>query len=159
MQKKIGIDPNPLARNYCKLELKIDCFESLSSIESKSIDIIISNYFFEHCERPFDIIKDLYSKLKKGGMIIIVVLLDTHRYKFIKEDVNKHLYSFSPMNIWNHLLLNNFVDIKTRIINHRWPSFYVEIQKLFGWNIFHFLSKIYAHIIPRSQQTIAIGKK
>ena len=110
---KAGIEINPIARKYCIHNLEIDCFSSISEVEDEKFDVIISNHALEHCERPFDIIKELKLKLKLGGKLIIVVPLDSFKYKFKTDDVNKHLYSFSPMNLGNILQMNGYNNIKT----------------------------------------------
>ena len=47
-KKKIGIEVNDFARNYCINKFGIDCFMSLDEIENNSIDVIISNHCLEH---------------------------------------------------------------------------------------------------------------
>lgn len=47
-RKKIGVDLNPIARDYCQNVNKIICHESIESVADNSIDIIISNNCLEH---------------------------------------------------------------------------------------------------------------
>jgi SAM-dependent methyltransferase len=155
---KAGIEINPIARKYCNNNLEIDCFSSISEVEDDKFDVIISNHALEHCERPFDIIKELKLKLKQGG-ILVVVPLDSFKYKFKTDDVNKHLYSFSPMNLGNILMMNEFTNIQTSNVLHKWPPMWLKIQKYFGWNFFHFICYIYGHLNLYWSQTKAIGYK
>lgn len=156
---KAGIEINPIARKYCIHNLEIDCFSSISEVEDEKFDVIISNHALEHCERPFDIIKELKLKLKLGGKLIIVVPLDSFKYKFKTDDVNKHLYSFSPMNLGNILLMNEFTNIQTINVLHKWPPLWLIIQKYFGWTIFHLICSLYGHLNLYWTQTKAIGYK
>ena len=156
---KIGIEINPIAREYCKSNFGIDCFENLDHIQDKSVDVIISNHALEHCENPLSIINNLYTKLKKQGKIIIVVPLDSFLYKFKKDDVNKHLFSFSPMNLGNLLTSAGFKQIKTGNIYHKWPPFWKIIKTIFGWNVFHLTSRVYGTLNLFWTQTIGIGVK
>jgi len=156
---KAGLEINPVARNFCKNELGIDCFESLSEIEEEKFDVIITNHALEHCERPFDLIGELKLKLKLGGKIIIIVPLDSFKFKFKSNDVNKHLYSFSPMNLGNILDMNGFKNIETGNILHKWPPFWFKIQKTFGWKTFHFICYIYGHINLYWSQTKAVATR
>ena len=121
--------------------------------------MIISNHALEHCERPDDILKKLFKKLKLGGKIIIVTPLDSLLFRFDIEDVNKHLYSFSPMNLGNLMVNAGFKNIKTGTIFHKWPPKWNIIQNLFGWDIFHFFSRIYGLINLYWTQTIGIAEK
>jgi 2-polyprenyl-3-methyl-5-hydroxy-6-metoxy-1,4-benzoquinol methylase len=156
---KAGIEINPIARKHCINNLEIDCFSSISEVEDEKFDVIISNHALEHCERPFDIIKELKLKLKIGGKLIIVVPLDSFKYKFKTDDVNKHLYSFSPMNLGNILLMNEFTNIQTINVLHKWPPLWLKIQKYFGWTIFHIICYLYGHLNLYWTQTKAIGYK
>ena len=153
---KAGIEINPIARKYCNNNLEIDCFSSISEVEDEKYDVIISNHALEHCERPFDIIKEL--KLKQGGRLVVVPL-DSFKYKFKTDDVNKHLYSFSPMNLGNILQMNEYNNIKTENVLHKWPPFWLQIQKYFGWRLFHIVSYIYGHLNLYWSQTKAIAVK
>ena len=157
-KNKIGVEINSVARNYYISEFGIECHQYIDKIEDKSIDLIISNHALEHCENPSDLIKELKRKLKKGGQIIIVVPLDSFKYRYNENDVNKHLYSFSPMNLGNLLENAGFKNIKTGNILHKWPPFWIKIQKLFGWKIFHLVCRIYGLLNLYWTQTVGIGK-
>lgn len=156
---KVGIEINSVARNFCKSNFNINSYENISEVEDNNFDVIISNHALEHCERPDDILKKLFKKLKKGGKIIIVTPLDSLFFRFDIKDVNKHLYSFSPMNLGNLLVNAGFNNIKTGTIFHKWPPKYNIIQSFFGWNIFHFFSRIYGLINLYWTQTIGIAEK
>lgn len=156
---KAGIEINPTAKKYCINNLKIDCFSSISEVDDEKFDVIISNHALEHCERPFDIIKELKLKLKVGGKLVVIVPLDSFKYKFKTDDVNKHLYSFSPMNLGNILLMNGFTNIQTSSVLHKWPPLWLRIQKYFGWTIFHLICYFYGHLNLYWSQTKAIGYK
>ena len=158
-KSKFGVEINPYARKYCKSKFEIECFKEIDKIPNNSIDVIITNHALEHCERPADIINDFYLKLKKGGKIIIVVPLDSFLYKFNEGDVNKHLYSFSPMNLGNLLLNSGFKNIRTNIIYHKWPPFWKKIQKFFGWNFFHLTCRFYGLLNLYWTQTKGIANK
>jgi len=156
---KVGIEINPVARNFCKSNFNIDSYKEISEVDDNIFDVIISNHALEHCERPDDILKKLFKKLKLGGKIIIVTPLDSLLFRFDIADVNKHLYSFSPMNLGNLLVNAGFKNIKTGTIFHKWPPKWNIIQNLFGWDIFHFFSRIYGLINLYWTQTIGIAEK
>lgn len=145
-KKKIGVDLNPIAREYCNNINGITCYESIESIKNESIDIIISNNCLEHATNPYDIIKKMHNKLKINGRIVIVLPCDNYKQMWKPNDVDNHLYSFSPMNLGNLLQGCGFQDIKTNPILHKWPPLYKNIYSLFGENIFHFASRVYARI-------------
>ena len=158
-RNKFGIEINPIARNYCQNELNINCVSSIDEIKNNSIDVIISNHALEHTTNPFEIISALTKKLKKNGKIIFVVPLDSFLYKYNQNDVNKHLYSFSPMNLGNIFSGNKLKVLKTGIIFHKWPPFWLQIKNLFGWKIFHIFCRIYGFINLFWVQSYVIGEK
>ena len=156
---KVGIEINPIARDYCNKELKIDCYESIEKIKDNSIDVIISNHALEHTSNPNEIIALLYKKLKKNGTIIFVTPLDSFLYRYDKDDVNKHLFSFSPMNLGNLFAANKYNVIKSGIIYHKWPPFWLQIKSIFGWRVFHLISKVYGYLNLYWVQSYVVCKK
>ena len=158
-KKKIGIELNPVARDYCIKKNSIDCYEDISAIEDNSVDVIISNHCLEHTLSPYDLINKMHAKLKIGGKIILVVPLDSLNYKCRSNDINNHLYSFSPMNIGNLLQGCNFKEISTEVLFHKWPPFFLQIEKIFGQNIFNEFCLIYGRLNKRWVQVRGIAIK
>lgn len=158
-KNKIGVELNPVARDYCINKNSIDCYEDISAIEDNSVDVIISNHCLEHTLSPYDLINKMYAKLKLGGKIILVVPLDSHNYKWRPNDINNHLYSFSPMNIGNLLQGCNFKEISTEVLFHKWPPFFIQIEKLLGQNIFNVFCLIYGRLNKRWVQVRGVAIK
>ncbi len=156
---KIGVELNPIARNYCIEKNNIECFESLDQISDSSLDVIISNHCLEHTESPYFLIEKMYSKLRVGGKVIIVVPLDSYKYKWKPNDINNHLYSFSPMNIGNLLQGCSFTKIKADVIYHKWPPFFIQIERYLGFRIFNFLCLVYGRINKGWVQVRGVGFK
>jgi len=145
--KKIGVEINPVARNYSNTVSGIECYESLALVPNGFVDVVISSHCLEHTINPVEIISNLYEKLKPGGKIVIVVPLDTSHCPWEEGDINNHLYSFSPMNLGNILKGVGFTDIKATVVLHKWVPQYKLIEKIFGLNAFHQLSWLYGTIV------------
>jgi SAM-dependent methyltransferase len=159
-REKLGVEINPIARTYCNDIQGINCFESLASVDDGSIDVVISSHCLEHTTTPFDLVSELFNKLKIGGKIVIVVPLDSRRYRWRPQDVNNHLYSFSPMNLGNILQGVGFQDIKTELVLHKWIPGYRKVDRIFGLNTFHKLSWLYGRFInQRYVQVKGFGVK
>lgn len=156
--RKVGIEVNDIAREYCILK-GLECYRSLDSVEDNSMDVIISNHCLEHTAEPLSHLTSMFSKLKIGGRIIIVLPLDSYKYKWDPNDVNKHLYSFSLINLGNLLDAAGFEVVKTEIIWHKWPPYFNVIKNLLGWNIFHMICRIYGRMNLRYVQIRGIGIK
>jgi SAM-dependent methyltransferase len=158
-REKIGVELNDIARDYCINKNGINCFKDIDEIEDNSLDVIISNNCLEHTLAPYHLIEKMFNKLKIGGKIILVIPLDSYKYKWMPNDVNYHLYSFSPMNIGNLLDASGFKEITSNYFLHKWPPYYEKIQKYFGWNFFRICCKIYGRFNKRYVQVYGIGFK
>jgi SAM-dependent methyltransferase len=146
---RIGVEINPEARRYCQQVNGITCHQSLESIPDESVDVVISSHCLEHTTNPCELVTLLYGKLKVNGKIIIVVPLDSYHYRWAPNDVNNHLYSFSPMNLGNILQAAGFSEIKTNPVLHKWVPGFKKVEKLVGSQIFHQLSWLYGTLINK----------
>lgn len=158
-QKKIGIETNRSARDIIDNEFGFENHESISKIEDNSVDVIISNHCLEHCPNPAEIISEMYSKLKIGGIVVLVVPHDSYKVKYSPNDINFHLYSFSPMNLGNLLDNSGFKNISSTSLLHRWPPFWFYVHKYLGLKFFHFISFLFGRFNTKYCQTIGVGYK
>jgi len=156
---RIGVEINPVARNYCQNINGIKCYESLEFVPKESVDVVISSHCLEHTTNPYELVTVLFDKLKTNGKIIIVVPLDSYYYKWTQNDVNNHLYSFSPMNLGNILQGTGFSEIRTEAILHKWVPGFRKIEKFLGFNTFHQLSWLYGKVNKRYVQVKGYGVK
>lgn len=158
-QKKIGIETNRSARDIIDNEFGFENHESISKIEDNSVDVIISNHCLEHCPNPAEIISEMYSKLKIGGIVVLVVPHDSYKVKYSPNDINFHLYSFSPMNLGNLLDNSGFKNISSTSLLHRWPPFWFYVHKYLGLKFFHFISFLYGRFKTKNCQVIGVAYK
>src|SRR6185437_15061148 len=94
-KEKIGIELNPSAREHAK-SIGLKTVASSEEIEDSWADLIISNNALEHTTNPLDELKALHAKLKQNGRIVFVVPCETIHYHYKPNDINHHLYSWSP---------------------------------------------------------------
>lgn len=156
--EKFGVEINEKARDDAEKD-GIKCFDSSKKLPDNFFDLIISNHALEHCKNPFEEIQELYRSLKKNGKICLVVPLDSYKYKFKKDDINFHLYSWSPMNLGNILKANNFEVISSEPFMHKWFPGYYQVKKFISWKLFHNLCFLYGRINKKSSQIRAIAIK
>jgi SAM-dependent methyltransferase len=154
---KIGIEINPVAREAAKKN-GITVYESIDEIQDEWATVIISHHALEHTYNPLDIVMKLKNKLCAGGKIIFVVPHE-RRNKFRKDDINQHLYTWSPMNLGNLFTIAGFKVLEVKTIYHRWPPFPRHIKMLFGTQVFHFFCKIYGHLARGMTQVRIVGVK
>ena len=156
--EKFGVEVNDFARDQAEKN-GIKCYKLSKDLPSNFFDLVISNNALEHCENPYLEIKELHRSLKKNGIICLVVPLDTLNYKFKENDINFHLYSWSPMNLGNILKANDFKIISSEPFIHKWFPYYYFIKKFIPWWLFHLLCFFYGRLNRKFFQTRAIAKK
>ena len=156
--ERYGVEVNDIARAAAKKN-KINCFDSSDKLPENYFDQIISNHALEHTENPLQELKNLYKSLIPGGSICVVVPLETQYAKYKENNINYHLFTWSPINMGNLLKAAGFKVLESKVLYHKWVPKYKMIVRLFGWNVFHVLSKIWSFIDRRSYQVRAIAIK
>jgi SAM-dependent methyltransferase len=156
---KIGIEPNKFAREIIDDRFGFDNYDSIDQIGDNSVDVVISNHCLEHCPNPAELFSKMYDKLKVGGVVIIVVPHDSYRVRYKPNDINFHLYSFSPMNLGNLLYNSGFGNIQSYTLLHKWPPFFFQFHQVFGLKVFHFISFLYGRLQTKYFQTKGVGYK
>jgi len=147
--KRIGIEVNEAAHQQIVENGVIPYISPKALLEREGeqcADVIISNNALEHTLNPLLELKSLLPLLKNGGKAHFVVPCDNISFKWKPNDINFHLYSWSPMNIGNLFVEAGFQVVETRPYIHKWPPFYRQIQNIFGWKIFNFACRVYGRI-------------
>ena len=147
--ERLGIEVNESAHEQI-LENGVQPFSSPKALYEmrggECADVIISNHALEHTLNPLLELKSLVPLLKKGGKIHFVVPCDNITRKWKANDINYHLYSWSPMNLGNIFVEAGFKIIEVKPYIHKWPPFYQLIQKAFGWSVFNFVCRIWGRV-------------
>lgn len=129
--KKYGIEINPHAREQAKKN-GIEAYSSFDDLLEKDIDIIISNHALEHALEPAKIIKHFYETLKNGGYVVCVVPFEqSHEsnFWFDKNDINQHLFNWTPRTLANLFQACGFKIIEAITISHQFtPDFMNKYQ-------------------------------
>jgi len=152
--KKIGIDINPIAREQAK-DNGIMCFDNIKKVGDNSIDVLISNHALEHVDDPIACIKEFRRVVKNGGKIVIVVPHEISS-ELNPCDVNHHLFTWSPQNLYNLLIECKIDVVSCERIYHAWLLGDRKILEKFGWEEFHKVSKLRAEK-NAIYQTIAVA--
>lgn len=145
-REKIGIEINDVAHAQIRengVQPFSSPFELFSDKGYEFADRIISNHALEHTQNPFSELQSLLPLLKKGGTIHFFVPCDSFSNSWKPNDINFHLFSWSPMNLGNLFEAVGFKIIKAKPYIHKWPPFYDVLQRLLGWKLFHLLCFVY----------------
>jgi len=156
--EKIGIEINDKAMEQAFVN-NIKIFKSVDECENNYFDVIFSTNALEHTLHPLLELQSLYNKIKKNGKIIFIVPCESISFSFKENDINNHLYSWSPMNIGNLFKEAGFKVIESKPFIHKWPPKYEIIAKYFGRGVFNTLSKIYGRLSRKWFQVKVVATK
>ena len=156
-REKTGIEINKVAREVATSN-GIIVVPKTSDITDEWADVIISNHTLEHTLDPLGELRELNLKLKQKGIILFVVPQEfKNRYK--EEDINMHLYSWTPANLGNLFKMAGFKVIKVKTLRSKWPPYFVFINRIFGEKSFRIISTLYCIITNRGYQTWILAEK
>jgi len=158
VKEKYGIEINPVARE--EAQKKCDAvYESIDDFinnnKNKKFDVIISCHAFEHVLEPARILEDLKKILKKEGKIIFITPIDSYRntHKYYKEDINKHLYTWTPLLMGNLFDANGYNVQKVDTLRP-WMPFASLFVKIIPKPVYKLLSCIFSYIYDKKEVRI-----
>ncbi len=156
-KKRVGVEINPEAAKIA-LENGAEVYSAVDAVPDNYVDKIISNNALEHTLHPLSELKKLYKKLKTGGMFIFVVPCESITYEYVPNDINHHLYSWSPMCIGNLFTEAGFEVLESKPYIHKWPVNYLEVAKS-GREAFEQACREYGQVETSWFQVRCIGRK
>lgn len=158
VRETIGIEVNPVAREAAH-ELGVDARASTEDVPDGWADVIISNHALEHCSHPMGEIEALWHKLRPGGRFVCVVPSETPHRRYKATDHNRHLYTWSPMNL-GHLFDEAGYEIEEcRELAHRWPPFAQKIADVGGRPLFDAACRIYSRLRRDVSQVRVVARR
>jgi len=157
-KKRLGVEINPLAAETAKRN-GVEVYSKVEDVQDESIDVIISNHALEHALQPLDELRELKKKLKVGGKVIFVVPCENISMRYKSDDINHHLYSWSPMCLGNLFVEAGYSLIESKAYIHKWPKRSVLIRRIGGRRLFDLVCRIYGRLSRSSFQVRAVGKK
>lgn len=93
----------------------------MDAIGPEAIDVVISDNALEHALEPWRELTALLPLLKRGGRIHIVVPCEGIGWKYRADDINQHVYSWSPQSLGNLLKAAGYEVECSRPYIHKWP--------------------------------------
>jgi SAM-dependent methyltransferase len=159
-KERFGIEINPFAIDDAKKN-DIKVYKAIEDLpKSLMFDVIISNHALEHVENPYIILEKLRQRLRKGGKMICVVPIDDWRVqkRFIKDDINQHLYTWNPLLLGNLFTKAGYKVIQTNIISQVWLPFSFMFYKILPRPIYFFFCYIWS-ILTLNRQLRIIAER
>lgn len=157
-KEKIGVEVNEAAaRDVARKGIKV--FPTLDAVEDGWADVIISHHALEHVDRPLDVAMTMLAKLRPGGKVVIVTPTEGAGMKYQDDDVNFHLYTWSPSNLGNLLKRAGFAGISAEPVYHRWPPYWYRLKRVLPLSVMHALCVTRGRLGTRYCQVKAVGYK
>lgn len=152
--EKIGVEINSTARAHAA-KLGVKTFGSPDEVLDQWADVIISNSALEHVENPLIELKRLKTKLRPGGLVVFSIPHESLTWRYRKDDINCHLYTWSPMSGGHLFLAAGYDVLGVELVRRMWPPNAKRIFSIFGERLFaiictayHFIRAAFATIKP-----------
>lgn len=117
---RTGVEVNPEARAIAEGR-GLTVVSSLDELSDCGFDTVISNHAIEHVEDPLNVVRELRRVLRPGGLAVLVVPCEGSGYRYDPDDINKHLFTWSPMNLGNMASAAGLTVVESKVLRHRWP--------------------------------------
>ena len=157
--RKIGVEINDVARAASERDFGLEGYKSLSEVPNGVADVIVTNHTLEHLASPFDALVELRPKLKRGGRIVIVVPIEgwnsPQSRRWDPKDVNRHLYTWAPLNLGNLLDEAGYEPIELRVIHRALMRHFDKFAQL-PRPAFHGLQWLWSHV-RRQHELLAVA--
>ncbi|MEN6542673.1 class I SAM-dependent methyltransferase [Parvibaculum sp.] len=120
VKRRIGIEINEAAAAEAARCLD-EVHDTLGKVADAAVDTVISFHALEHVDAPAEIIHEIFRVLRPGGIVKIFVpcempfLLPLHR-KWAAEDIDMHLFSWTPLTLGNLVHVGGFQNITAEMI-------------------------------------------
>ena len=156
--QRVGVEPNPPARRAGEAR-GVRVVASTGELEDAMADVVISNHALEHTLAPLSELRELRRILKPGGRLVLWVPLDDWRtQRQPREDVNHHLYTWTPLLLHNLLDEAGFEVNECRVVTHAWPRFHQPLFRRLPRPAFDVLARIWA-VLRRRRQVVALAER
>lgn len=106
----MGYDISKFGVEFCRKK-GINATNNLADVPDEGFDIVVSTHVLEHHPNPTEMLGNIYSKLKKGGTLILVIPHEVHGKAKYTLDLNQHIFGWNFQNI-NNLLITTGFDVK-----------------------------------------------
>jgi SAM-dependent methyltransferase len=151
--RHIGVEVNEAARRECarlseQSGHQVELYDDISTVPGDSVDIVISNHCLEHTLAPFNVLSNVKRVLKPGCLLVMVIPFDDWRNSvqqtWMPDDIDNHLYTWSPRNIGNLLAEVSFQVEQTRFCRIATSKKLYWVHHVFGDTAFRAASNLFA---------------
>ena len=140
-----GYDISKFGIEFCRKK-GINATTQLEDLPNEGFDVVFSSHVLEHHPHPMTMLEEMYSKLKKGQKMVLVIPHERHGRAQFKYDLNQHLYTWNFQAINNLLITVGFEILENRYVRGAGYFRLLPLAKInFGLYRFatNFLSRIF----------------
>jgi SAM-dependent methyltransferase len=159
---RFGIEPNPSARTTATkngVTVFANAAEAIAALGAETIDVIISDNALEHALEPWRELQSIAPLLKRGGRLHIVVPCEGISWRYRADDINQHVYSWSPQSLGNLLKAAGYDVEMSQPYIHKWPPRVSRQLAKLGRPSFNFAARVWGQIDRRWFQVEAIATR
>lgn len=157
-KKRLGVEINSSAHKTAQNN-GIKVFNKINQVPNNSADVIISNHALEHSLNPYYELKQLFRILKPEGKIVICVPCESVLNKYVPNDINHHVFTWSPLCLGNLLGEAGFKVIESKGFISAWPPKSWLYGRLLGHRLFNILCLCYGFLRSNTAQVKVVGIK
>lgn len=158
---RYGVEPNPAAREAAAangVTVFADVAEALAALGPGAIDVIVSDNALEHALEPYRELVALRALLREGGRLHLVVPCEGIGWQYRADDINRHVYSWSPQSIGNLVAAAGYQVAVSRAHFHKWPPIMVRgILARMGRPVFDAVCRVWGRIDRRWVQVEVVA--
>ncbi|HEX6500397.1 MAG TPA: class I SAM-dependent methyltransferase [Micromonosporaceae bacterium] len=155
--RRIGVELNDVARASAVEQYGIEAYKSLAEVPDGIADVVISNHVLEHIAAPYDALRQLKPKIKPEGKLVLVLPIDDFRAQrqWDPNDINRHLYTWSPLNLGNLLDEAGYQPVQMKVLRHTLMRGLDKFAKL-PEPAFEAVCRLYSYVRHR-QELLAVA--
>lgn len=159
---RFGIEPNPAARETATTNgatVYANAQDARTALGTGTIDVIVSDNALEHALEPWRELQAIRGLLKPGGRLHMVVPCEGINWTYKADDINQHVYSWSPQSLGNLVKAAGFEVEASRPYIHKWPPRIAYQVARLGRPTFNLASRIWGHLDRRWFQVEVIARR
>jgi 2-polyprenyl-3-methyl-5-hydroxy-6-metoxy-1,4-benzoquinol methylase len=153
-----GLEVNPKSAALAR-ESGARIMGSLSELPAdQSYDAVVSNHVLEHVRDVCGTLEALRPSIRPGGLFIASLPIDDfrsrHQRRFSREDIDRHLQTWTPRLFANVLFESGFEVVDVHVINWAWhPKLFPFMKVGLGMAAFRA-----AAILLKSRGLLGVGR-
>ncbi len=153
-----GYDISKDALDACR-KREIPVYETLEEIPNEEFDIVLSRHSLEHVPDPLESLIQMRAKLKKGGILLLILPKDNHGKAGFEPDLNNHLFTWNFRAINNLLNLAGFKPVKNQLKYTMGFNLLLPLYNIFGMKFYLLMVKIVGNLTRQNGELIIHAKK